>query len=59
MDENIPLSGQIDLDPVEYLWAHWKHHELADFCPKDFAELTVHARDNLGRSRERTTCIVR
>ena len=28
-----------ELNPVEYLWAHWKHHELANFCPKDFAEL--------------------
>src|SRR5438552_14271035 len=22
-----------ELNPVEYLWAHWKHHELPNFCP--------------------------
>src|SRR6185436_17690819 len=44
-----------ELNPVEYLWAHWKHHELANFCPKDFAELTVYARAKL---RRRKTLIV-
>ena len=42
-----------ELNPVEYLWAHWKHHELANFCPKDFAELTVHARAKLRRTQRR------
>src|SRR5689334_22010806 len=27
------------LNPVEYLWGHWKHHELPNFCPKTFAAL--------------------
>src|SRR6516165_6204738 len=44
-----------ELNPVEYLWAHWKHHELANFCPKDFAELTVHARAKLRRTQRRKT----
>src|ERR1700748_2762084 len=55
---NMLLGGHLELlppyapelNPVEYLWAHWKHHELANFCPKDFAELTVHARAKLRRT---------
>ena len=46
-----------ELNPVEYLWAHWKHHEMANFCPKDFAELTVHARAKLRRTQRRKTLI--
>jgi transposase len=33
-----------ELNPVEYLWAYWNHHGLANFCPTDFAELSVVAR---------------
>jgi hypothetical protein len=33
------------------------HHELANFCPKDFAELTVHARAKLRRTQRRKTLI--
>lgn len=25
-----------ELNPVEYLWAHWKQHELPNFCPQEF-----------------------
>ena len=32
-----------ELNPVEYLWAHWKQHEMPNFCPKDF-ELSAFAR---------------
>jgi len=24
-----------ELNPVEYLWGHWKHHELPNLCPRD------------------------
>jgi transposase len=34
----------LKLNPVEYLWAHWKHREVANFCSKDFAELSAVAR---------------
>ena len=27
-----------ELNPVEYLWGYWKHHELPNFCPKSFFE---------------------
>jgi len=27
-------------NPVEYLWSHWKQHELPNFCPQTFGELS-------------------
>jgi len=29
-----------ELNPVEYLWAHWKHHELPNFCSRQYGELS-------------------
>jgi transposase len=26
-----------ELNPVEYLWSHWKQHELPNFCPQTFS----------------------
>ena len=46
-----------ELNPVEYLWGHWKHHELPNFCPKDFCELSYHARRALRRMRRRPTLV--
>jgi transposase len=42
-----------ELNPVEYIWGYWKHHELPNFCPRDFAELSYHARHALRRMRRR------
>jgi transposase len=42
-----------ELNPVEYLWAHWKHHELPNFCPDNYGELSYHARQALRRMRRR------
>src|SRR5437899_3208520 len=42
-----------ELNPVEYLWAHWKHHELPNFCPDSYGELSYHARQALRRMRRR------
>jgi hypothetical protein len=39
-----------ELNPVEYLWAHWKQYEMPNFCPKDFAELSAFARAKLMRT---------
>ena len=25
-----------ELNPVEYIWAYWKQHELPNVCPKDY-----------------------
>jgi transposase len=46
-----------ELNPVEYLWGHWKHHELPNLCPKTFAELSWHARRALRRMRRRPTLV--
>jgi transposase len=43
-----------ELNPVEYLWSHWKQqHELPNFCPSTFAQLSLHARRALKRMRHR------
>jgi DDE superfamily endonuclease len=42
-----------ELNPVEYLWSHWKQHELPNFCPSTFTQLSLHARRALKRMRQR------
>ena len=42
-----------ELNPVEYIWGYWKHHELPNFCPRDFAQLSHQARSALRRMRRR------
>jgi hypothetical protein len=37
-------SYSLQLNPVEYLWAHWKPHEMPNLCPRDFAEQTSRRR---------------
>ncbi len=61
------LEGQIlveylppyapELNPVEYIWAHWKQHELPNVCPKDFWQLSEAARRTLRRMRRRPNLI--
>jgi len=34
-----------ELNAVEYLWGYWKHHELPNFCPKTFSELSCISQD--------------
>jgi transposase len=46
-----------ELNPVEYIWGYWKHHELPNFCPKTFGELSYHAIRALKRMRRRRTLI--
>ena len=43
--------------PVEYIWGHWKKHELPNFCPKDYFQLSTQARQALSRMRKRKTLI--
>jgi transposase len=47
-----------ELNPVEYLWSHWKQHELPNFCPSTFAQLSLHARRALKRMRQRPTLVL-
>jgi transposase len=44
-----------ELNPVEYLWTHWKQHELPNFCPTTFGQLRHYARKALRRMRRRPT----
>ena len=44
-----------ELNPVEYLWSHWKQHELPNFCPQNFGQLSSYARRALRRMRKRPT----
>lgn len=46
-----------ELNPVEYLWGHWKQHELPNLCPKTYWELSDSARRALRRMRRRPTLI--
>ena len=40
--ERLP-SYAPEFNPVEYLWGYWKHHELRNFCPRDFGQRNDHA----------------
>jgi transposase len=46
-----------ELNPVEYIWAHWKQHELPNVCPSDFWQLSEGARRTLRRMRRRPRLI--
>ena len=46
-----------ELNPVEYIWGYWKHHELPNFCPKTFTELSYQAIKALQRMRRRPKLI--
>ena len=47
-----------ELNPVEYLWSHWKQYELPNFCPKSIGELSHYARKALRRMRRRPTLVM-
>lgn len=46
-----------ELNPVEYVWSYWKQHELPNFCPTNFGQLSLHARRALRRMRRRPTLV--
>jgi len=46
-----------ELNPVEYIWGYCKQHELPNFCPKDFAQLSLAARKALSRMRRRPVLV--
>lgn len=43
---------------MEYICGYWKHHELPNFCPHDFGELSYRARQALRRTRRRPTLVM-
>jgi len=54
--ERLPAYAP-ELNPVEYIWGYWKKHELPNFCPKDYFQLSREARKALGRMRKRPTLV--
>src|SRR5437588_4222887 len=46
-----------ELNPVEYLWSHWKQRELPNFHPTSFGPLSHYARKALRRMRRRPTLV--
>jgi len=42
-----------ELKPVQYLWSHWKQHELPNFCVQNFGQLNHSSRKTLRRMRQR------
>lgn len=56
--EYLPAYGP-ELNPVEYLWGYSTHHELPNFCPKTFTELSNHAIKALKRMCRRPKLMLR
>ena len=54
--ERLPAYAP-ELNPVEYIWAHLKHHELPNVCAKDYWSLGEMARKHLKRMRRRKTLL--
>lgn len=50
--EQLPAYAP-QLNPVEYIWGYCKYHEVPNFCPRDFGELSYQARRALRRMRRR------
>jgi len=50
--ERLPAYAP-ELNPVEYVWAHLKQHELPNVCAKDLWSLGELARKKLRRMRRR------
>ena len=50
--EQLPAYAP-ELNPVEYIWGYCMHHELPNFCPRDFGDLSYQARRALCRMRRR------
>jgi transposase len=44
-----------ELNPVEYLWSHWKQHELPNFCLQNLGQLSHYA---LRWMRKRPTLLI-
>ena len=47
-----------ELNPVEYSWGYGKQHQLPNFCPRDFTQLSCHARRALARMHRRPALVI-
>lgn len=54
--ERLPAYAP-ELNPVEYVWAHLKTHEVANFCAEDFGQLTHFARRRLASMQRRASLV--
>ena len=54
--EQLPAYAP-ELNPTEYIWGHLKHHELANRCASDLADLKAGARNRLRSMQRRPTLI--
>ena len=55
--ERFESNWKCGLNPVAYVWAYWKQHELPNVCPKDYGDLSQTARRTLRRVRRRKRLI--
>jgi hypothetical protein len=55
--ERVPTRLRPELNPVEYLWSHWKQHELSNYRPASFGQLNLQACHALRRIRLRPTLV--
>lgn len=46
-----------ELNPVEYVWGHWKQYLLPNFCPETFEILETKSRSTLARVRRKKSRI--
>lgn len=46
-----------ELNPVEFLWGHWKKHEVANLCAESIHQLSRRARNALRRMQRRPTLL--
>jgi transposase len=46
-----------ELNPIEYLWGYWKHHQLPNVCARELWELNDRARQTLKRLRRKPRII--
>lgn len=54
--ERLPAYAP-ELNPVGYIWGYWKHHELPNFCPRDFRPAQLSGAGALRRMRQRPTLV--
>jgi transposase len=55
--ERLPAYAP-ELNPVEYLWAYWKQHELPNLCARDLWQLSGWAAHALRRMRRKKTRLI-
>lgn len=55
--ERLPAYAP-ELNPVQYLWGHWKQNELPNLCARDLWHLSSHAAQALRMMRRRKATLI-